>query len=165
MTNRVIVRPAREADARALAAMVNRLNVATGLSDGVHSAETVKRDAFGPAPLFEALIAEADGRPVGYAYFQNFYDSDRAGPGVLLLDLYVDEAARGSGAGRALMAALARTAKARGAASMTWGVLDANAGAIAFYERLGARDVQARIFEINEDALAKLADEGRIEIE
>jgi len=144
--------------------MVNRLNVATGLPDGVHTAETVRRDAFGPAPLFEALIAEADGRPVGYAYFQNFYDSDRAGPGVLLLDLYVDDAARGRGAGRALMAALARMAKTRGAVSMTWGVLDSNAGAIAFYESLGARNVQARIFEIAEDAFTDLADEGRIEI-
>jgi len=139
MTDSVAVRLPREADAEALAAMVNRLNVATGLPDGVHSAATVRRDAFGPAPLFEALVAEADGRPVGYAYFQDFYDSDRAGPGVLLLDLYVNEAARGRGAGRTLMAALARTAKTRGAVSMTWGVLDANTSAIAFYERLGAR--------------------------
>jgi len=160
MAGHVIVRPAREADAEALAAMVNRLNVATGLPGGVHSADTVRRDAFGSAPLFEALIAEADGLPVGYAYFQDFYDSDRAGPGVLLLDLYVDDAARGRGTGQALLAALARTAKTRGAVSMTWGVLDSNTSAIAFYERLGARDVQARIFEISAKALKRLADEG-----
>lgn len=159
MPTPVIVRPAHEADAEALAAMVNRLNVATGLPDGVHSAASVLRDGFGPAPLFEALIAEAGGESVGYAAFQDFYDSDRAGRGVLLLDLYVDEPIRGRGAGRALMAAVARAARTRGAVSMTWGVLESNTGARTFYAGLGARDVEARILEIAEDAFNRLADE------
>jgi GNAT superfamily N-acetyltransferase len=47
--------------------------------------------------------------------------------------------ARGHGAGKALLAALARVARQRGCGRMEWAVLDWNTPAIGFYERLGAR--------------------------
>jgi GNAT superfamily N-acetyltransferase len=45
---------------------------------------------------------------------------------------------RGRGAGKALLAALARIAVRRGCGRMEWTVLDWNRPAIAFYRRLGA---------------------------
>ena len=45
---------------------------------------------------------------------------------------------RGKGAGRALLAALARIAVQQGCGRMEWTVLDWNTPAIRFYERIGA---------------------------
>jgi len=56
-----------------------------------------------------------------------------------LEDLYVEERHRGSGAGRALLTAVARLAIARGCRRMGWVVLDWNAPTIRFYERMGAQ--------------------------
>ncbi len=46
---------------------------------------------------------------------------------------------RGNGIGEALLRAVAGVASDRGCARLQWNVLDWNKGAIAFYERMGAR--------------------------
>jgi ribosomal protein S18 acetylase RimI-like enzyme len=54
-----------------------------------------------------------------------------------LEDIYVEEAARGSGLGRALVKAAFERARERGCARMELDVNEANAGALALYESLG----------------------------
>ena len=58
-----------------------------------------------------------------------------------LEDLYVEPEARGSGAGLALMAELARITRAGGYFSLDWEVLDWNRSALDFYDRLGGRPI------------------------
>jgi GNAT superfamily N-acetyltransferase len=60
-------------------------------------------------------------------------------PSLYLEDLFVLPEERGTGAGKALLRALARIALRRGCGRMEWTVLDWNRPAIRFYERLGAR--------------------------
>lgn len=62
-----------------------------------------------------------------------------ARPTLYLEDLFVLPEERGRGAGKALLAALARIAVRRGCGRMEWTVLDWNAPSIRFYESLGAR--------------------------
>lgn len=87
----------------------------------------------------EALVAELDGAVEGVALFYEGLGTFRARPFLYLEDLVVSEAARSRGVGEALMAALAREALTRNALRIEWAVLDWNARAIAFYDRLGAR--------------------------
>jgi len=87
----------------------------------------------------EALVAELDGAVEGVALFYEGLGTFRAKPFLYLEDLVVSEAARSRGVGEALMAALAREALTRGALRIEWAVLDWNARAISFYDRLGAR--------------------------
>lgn len=88
----------------------------------------------------EALVAEEDGGGVvGIALFYEGLGTFRAKPFLYLEDLVVSEEGRSRGAGEALMAALAREVISRGALRLEWSVLDWNARAISFYERLGAR--------------------------
>jgi GNAT superfamily N-acetyltransferase len=109
------------------------------LTDFLTGSEALLADAlFGAGPRAEGLVAEHDGRIVGYALFYPVLSSFRTRWRLWLEDLYVEPDARGTGAGRALMAALAQIADARGWTSMDWEVLDWNAPAIGFYERLGA---------------------------
>ncbi|HTD53322.1 MAG TPA: GNAT family N-acetyltransferase [Thermoanaerobaculia bacterium] len=106
----------------------------------------------------EALVAELDGRVEGIALFYEGLGTFRAKPFLYLEDLVVSEKARSRGVGEALMAALAREVVSRGALRLEWAVLDWNARAISFYDRLGAHRPHEWIkYALEGEPLAALA--------
>src|SRR5262245_31750930 len=135
-TAQFCIRPATPADGERVAAMCAALSAeeATGNASRL-TAETFRRDGFGPQPAFACLIAEVDGQPMGYALYHDDYDTDRLCRSVFLADLYVETAARRQGVGRALMAAVAHGGQQRGAQVMMWSVLRDNLGARSVYVR------------------------------
>jgi GNAT superfamily N-acetyltransferase len=66
------------------------------------------------------------------------YSTFRGRHGIYLEDLFVAPDARGLGAGKALLAGLARRCRDEGLPRLDWAVLDWNAPSIAFYDSLGA---------------------------
>ncbi len=98
--------------------------------------DDVRRDGFGDRLSFEALIAELDGAPVGFALFFPNYSTWEGRPGIYVEDIYVREEQRGSGVGEAIMRAIARLALERNAARLDLAVVDWNP-ARGFYDRLG----------------------------
>jgi GNAT superfamily N-acetyltransferase len=84
-------------------------------------------------------VAETGDAVVGIAvWFLNF-STWTGRSGLYLEDLVVDEAARGTGAGKALFRALAQEAVARDCARIDWAVLDWNESAMEFYRAIGGR--------------------------
>src|SRR5947209_630758 len=73
----------------------------------VGTEDMLAHELFGPAPSVEALIAELDGQPVGYALFYRTFSSWECAPGILLEDPYVPPAPRRGGFGVAHLAELA----------------------------------------------------------
>lgn len=124
----------------------------------VHVTEAdIVRDGFGPRPLFEALIAEQEGAAVGFALFFPHYSTWEGRPGLYVEDLFVIPAARASGAGHALLAALARVAHDRGWPRLDLSVLDWNP-ARAFYEAHGmAHQAEWLPYRMEAGAIASLA--------
>ena len=115
-------------------------------------------ELFGEHPVIEALVALVDGDAQGFALYFHNYSTFLARRGLYLEDLYVRPAFRRRGIGRALLLSLARTAQARGCGRFEWSVLDWNAPAIAFYERLGATVMpEWRIVRVTGDALRTMA--------
>lgn len=94
---------------------------------------------FGDTPSAEALIAEVDGRAVGFALFHGTFSTWECRPGIWLEDLYVPPEHRRGGVGRALLSHLASIAVERGCARLEWAALHWNTPALEFYEQLGAR--------------------------
>ena len=121
--------------------------------------ETLIKDGFGSQPKFHALIAEWGGTAIGYALFFGFYSSWK-GSGLFLEDLFVREAFRGRGIGRALLCEVARVARQEGSVGIRWEVLDWNESAIKFYKSLGAEflDDLRQVF-LEADSMKRLADE------
>jgi ribosomal protein S18 acetylase RimI-like enzyme len=76
----------------------------------------------------------------------------RAGPDCLVEDVFVEEQARGSGLGRALMDAAVARARERGARRMELDTKDTNAPAIALYESLGFANDGDRYYRFHLDA-------------
>ncbi len=150
------IRPAVRADAAAVAALGNQLNLQHGLPENFSEA-IVLRDGFDGPRRFSLLVVEQRTWVVGYALYHPQYNSDKPGWGLWLVDLFVEPELRGLGLGRRLLAAVAGEAVASGFVSLWWGVTSANRNARAFYDALGARDEEARILELDGAALAALA--------
>jgi GNAT superfamily N-acetyltransferase len=111
-------------------------------------------DALSDPPRFRTLLAEVDGQIVGYAIYFFTYSTFRARPTLYLEDVFVLPEHRGHGAGLGLFRACAREAVAHECARMEWQVLAWNEPSIHFYERLGARHLDAWLpFRLDEDAL------------
>lgn len=97
----------------------------------------LRRDGFGPRPLFEVLLAEQAGEALGMLSFFPTYSSWQGKPGMMIHDLFVRAAGRGQGVGQALVRQLARLAVERGCCRIDVNVLDWNDSARAFYAKLG----------------------------
>jgi GNAT superfamily N-acetyltransferase len=130
------IRPARAGDGATLHALLLELAVFEQGSVDATAAD-LERDAFGPQPRFEALLAEHDGRAVGMLTYLSLYSSWRGRPALLIHDLFVREEARGLGAGKALVASLGDIARQRGCCRIDVNVLDWNDRARTFYAALG----------------------------
>lgn len=99
----------------------------------------VRAHGFGRRRYFETIICRRGGTPVGFALYFFTYSTFLARPTLYLEDLFVLPKERGTGAGKALLRALARIAVRRGCGRLEWAVLDWNRPAIGFYKRLGAK--------------------------
>ena len=120
--------------------------------------EQLERTLFGARSVAEVVLAYRDNTPAGFALFFHNYSTFLARPGIYLEDLFVDPAHRGFGVGRALLSHLAALAVQRECGRLEWSVLDWNADAIRFYERLGARAMNEwTVSRVTGDALAKWA--------
>lgn len=157
MGNGLRIRTATAADAPVLATLIDELNVHQGEPTGHVTAAAIRRDGFGERPEFQVLLAELDGRPVGYALFHPTWSTEDGQRGFYLYDLYVRETGRGAGVGKALMAALARLAKADGRTFLWWSSKVWNHEAQAFYGKLGAVEEEAKSHALFGPAFEALA--------
>jgi GNAT superfamily N-acetyltransferase len=155
----ITVRPGAPADAALIVHFVREL--ARFEKEPVEHVRMTEADVlangFGERPYFETLIAEMDGEPVGMALFFHNFSTWEGKPGIYVEDVIVEERARGSGVGLALMRAVARTAVERDCRRIELAALDWNP-AQGFYRRLGfRRQDEWELFRLDGDGLARLA--------
>ena len=155
----VTVRPAVAADTAVIIGFIRALADYEKL---LHEVEATEADLaghlFGDTPRLFCDIAEQDGAPVGFAIWFYNYSTFRGRHGIYLEDLFVVPEARGLGAGKALLRALAQRCEAHGLARLEWSVLNWNAPAIAFYDGLGAgAQTEWTVRRLTDEALTRLA--------
>jgi GNAT superfamily N-acetyltransferase len=162
MADELRLRPATRDDAATIVDLIRALAAYEREPDAAIVTEAdILRDGFGERPLFEVVIAEWKGEPVGFAFFFHNYSTWQGRAGLYLEDLFVRESHRGLGIGRALLVHLARIAVERGCGRFVWQVLDWNRPAIDFYEALGARHLaEWQTMRVEGDALRRLAGSG-----
>ena len=160
MSPRATIRPAVPGDVPAIARLIRALAEYEKLThEVVLEEERLREHLFGPRPYAEVLLAEEEGRAVGFALFFHNYSTFLGRPGIYLEDLFVEPEARGQGHGKALFKELARIAVARGCGRLEWAVLDWNSPAIGFYRRLGAQAMDEwTTYRLTGKALAALAE-------
>jgi GNAT superfamily N-acetyltransferase len=93
-----------------------------------------------PAHESDGFVAEApDGALIGLTHFRPFASPLRAATNCFLDDLFVDPAARGSGAAQALINAVADHARTRGWATVRWITADDNYRGRGVYDQVATR--------------------------
>jgi GNAT superfamily N-acetyltransferase len=118
--------------------------------------DKLRCDGFGADPKFRAILADQDGQPAGFAVFFSCY-STWTGAGLFLEDLFVREAFRGHGVGKALVCGVAEIARKEGYHMIRLDVLEWNESAIKFYKSLGAEYLeQWRNVVVGAEALSRL---------
>jgi GNAT superfamily N-acetyltransferase len=133
------IRPVRRSDVPAVVAMVHELADFERAADECHLTTDQLHAALftGSRALFGHVAVNADDVPLAFAlWFLNFSTWEGV-HGVYLEDLYVRPDARGTGAGRALLATLAALCVDRGYRRLEWAVLTWNP-ARDFYAAIGA---------------------------
>ncbi len=134
-----MIRPATRDDVPALLGLLREMAEYERLLDRFTATEAALSPAlFAEPPLAHAALAEADGRPVGFAIWTFTFGTFRCERGLFVEDVFVTAALRGSGIGYALFRHMAREGVAQACALMEWRVLDWNKLALDFYDRLGA---------------------------
>jgi GNAT superfamily N-acetyltransferase len=135
----VILRPARKNDVAAIFNLIKALAEYEKLSDMVTgNIEDLTNHLFGERPLIDVIVAELEGKLVGYTLFFYNYSTFLTKPGIYIEDLFVLPEYRGQGIGKSLVNAVAKLALEKGCGRVEWSVLDWNAPAIVFYEHIGA---------------------------
>ena len=151
------VRVAQVEDMSTVCKMINAFISEEGDSEYCFTVKQLEEDGFGEDKKFECLVAEIDLEIVAYLLYFPMYDTINGGPSLFIMDLYVRPEMRNRKIGQVLMSELAKDAKMRNCAALYWGVYEHNVDTIRFYDRLGAKDTEAKIFEISGDALERLS--------
>jgi GNAT superfamily N-acetyltransferase len=159
VSDAVTVRPAAEADVEQIYAFIVELAEYERAREQVVGTPELLNDAlFGERPAAEALIAEIDSQPAGFALFHGTFSTWECRAGLWLEDLYVPPAHRRAGVGGALLGALAAIAVQRGCPRLEWNALDWNDPALDFYVQIGAERLSEwELHRLSGDALARVA--------
>ena len=157
----VTIRVATPADTPLILQFIRELADYERLLHEVEATEAdVRRDLFGENPRCFCDVAEHNGRPVGFALWFYNYSTFRGRAGIYLEDLFVRPEARGEGAGKALLAKLARRCVDAELGRLEWAVLNWNTPSIEFYDSLGASaKTEWTVRRLDGEALERLATE------
>jgi GNAT superfamily N-acetyltransferase len=158
----ITIREASTEDAPLILHFISKKAAFDGVPQSVEATEErLKRELFGPQPIAFVLFAEMDGKVVGFCIYFLTFSSFLARPGIWLDDLFVDESARGRGAGKALLAYLGKFADQRDYGRVEWVTAAHNAKGLAFYQRNGARvQRDVRVLRLDRAAISQIARHG-----
>lgn len=151
------IRPIRREDGPRILEMVAALSAHEGAAPPPFYEETYETYGFGPDRQFGGFLAEYDGQTAGYMFFHQAFNVGAGGPGLHMIDLYVEPDFRRRGIGKALIAELARECLKQKGLWVTWQSLDNNDSAMGFYNKIGGRQFRAADFELAGQDLEALA--------
>jgi ribosomal protein S18 acetylase RimI-like enzyme len=158
------IRPAQSDDALAFARLVHEMDEheKTSIAESVEAtARFIAKTGIGPGETIEALLAVQDGAAIGFASFGKLYPTDEGRLGAVMKNLFITEAARGLGIGRALMKALAELCVERGYQRLHWTAERDNAAALELYRSLGAEVQEEKLYyRFKSAAMTRLSGAG-----
>ena len=134
------IRPATEADLPFLLQGLesNRVIEARAPDQGPHTPADVDAFLHGIQKGWVRVAVAEDGAALGFLFFRTDFPVLYFSGPFLWIDLvFVSEAARGMGVGKALYDDAAAVARSLGISRMVLDVFDANTGSLAFHERMG----------------------------
>lgn len=155
----ITLRFAEPDDSALILEFIKALAAYEKMSDEVEATvESVRKTLFGEKAYAEVILAELDGKAVGFALFFHNYSTFVSRPGLYLEDIFVYPAYRGRGIGKMMMTYLARLAVGRKCGRFEWSCLKWNKPSLEFYRSLGAETLDEWVtLRVSGENLKKLA--------
>ncbi|MEO8446164.1 MAG: GNAT family N-acetyltransferase [bacterium] len=140
---KISIRKAGKKDSADILKLINELAEFEKLQPpGKTESKRLIKDAFSKNPPFRILLAEDSGKIAGYAFYFFTYSSFLARSSLYLEDIFISENYRSKGIGKLFFEKLISIAKKNKCGRLEWVVLDWNANAIRFYDKLGAKELK-----------------------
>lgn len=160
-TNKINIRMAQKEDADLIVKYIKDLAAYERELDQVSvTVQAIEQEMFEKQGA-EALLAEIDGKPAGFALFHRSFSTFLGKSGITLVDLYVEPHMRGKGCGKQMVAHLAYLAESNKMKRLEWWVHDWNRDAMKHYQSWGAFQVPyIRVCRLCDDALRSLASQS-----
>jgi len=143
------VHPFVDADLSALAelfAEMDRFYGATDVAPAAAYERQLRALLIREPPVAQVLVAYNHTALVGFASYSFLWPAAGLSSSVFLKELYVLQAVRGQGVGKALMQRLFQVAADTGCSRVEWMTEQTNVEARAFYERLGVNANTEKVF-------------------
>lgn len=155
----VNLRHARNEDTKLLVQYIRELAEFERLTaECLATEEFIKKWLFGSSPKAECLLVEWHGKPAGFVLYFYTFSTFLAKPSIHIEDLFIRPDFRRKGIARKILQHLAQKALAEGCGRLEWSVLNWNKDAIAFYESIGAIQMNEwTVQRMTGEALEKLA--------
>ena len=157
--SQITIRYAQESDIPQILFFIRELAIYEKMLDEVVATEDLLREWIFDKKRAEVILAEENGKPVGFALFVHNFSTFLGRAGIYLEDLFVKPEHRGKGVGKALLQRLAQITVERGCGRLEWACLDWNRPSIDFYLSLGAAPMdQWTIYRLTGETLRRMAD-------
>jgi GNAT superfamily N-acetyltransferase len=153
-----VLRKAEPEDTSLVLSFIRQLAEYEKMTDEVQADEKTLYQSLFVQKIAHALIAEEDGKAIGFAlYFYNF--STFVGrPGLYLEDIYIQPEYRKKGYGTIIFQRLANIALEEGCGRMEWTCLDWNEPSRQFYRKMGAVTMDEwTVHRFTEETIRKIA--------
>lgn len=153
----ITFRKATEKDCALILSFIQELAKYQNLENDMVASESMLREWIFEKEKAEVIFCLYDGKEVGFALFYHNFSTLLGRCGVHLEDLYVSEAYRGKGCGKALLKKLAAITRERNCGRLEWCCLDWNRPSIEFYLSLGAKPMKGwTTYRLSGEDLEKL---------
>ena len=154
------IRLAVEADTPIILGFIEALAAYEHMEDQVVATQELLKETLFEKRQAEVIIAEYEGKPVGFALFFHNFSTFLGRAGIYLEDLFVQPTMRGKGIGKALLSHLAKLTIERECGRLEWACLDWNEPSIDFYKSLGAVPMDEwTVYRLTGDTLSQLANQ------
>jgi len=153
-----VIRTAKKEDASIILKLIRELAEYEKMGDLVqNSTEMILENIFEKG-FARALIAEEDGKAMGYAVYFFNYSTFTGAPGLYLEDIYIQPEFRKKGYGKQFFYKLAEIADKEGCKRMEWACLNWNKPSADFYRSLGGQSMDEWVvFRLAQKGIGDLA--------
>ena len=153
------LRAATEADVSVILEFILELAEFEGARDQINSTEKGLRDVLFQRHITDALIAELDGTPVGFAIWAYSFSTFTGKPTLYIDDLYVQEKHRGKGIGGCIFRRIAKIAYEKDCGRMDWYCMETNVSGKEYYQKMGAEEIDwFKVFRLNRAQIEEMRD-------
>jgi GNAT superfamily N-acetyltransferase len=154
------IRSATISDASLILTFIKELATYEGMEGQVVATEAaIEATLFSGTPTAYVLIAEEKEQAVGFALYFHNYSTFLCKYGIYIEDIYVREAFRGKGYGKAFFQHICQIALKKDCGRVEWWCLDWNKPSINFYTKsVGAKPmIDWTVYRLDETAIQKIA--------